>query len=161
MIRLENVDAEEFFAGQNVNDGTDNADNTNIDEDAGEDEFDDEDLGIDEEGVVDAQKALLSGIFRKNKKKRQENNQTAAQQREAHNDSKLNAEQPGSSNPSKAVTEESEAEIEEAEAEEACMDGLNEETPTPRKKSRQEDMLNRFGKPKRVYMFCYDDEEAL
>ena len=51
--------------------------------------------------------------------------------------------------------------MEEPEAEEACADGLNDEIPAPRKKNKeQDDMFNRFGKPKRVYMFCYDDEEA-
>ena len=153
VIRLENVDAEEFFAGQNTGAGADNAD---AEDGANEEDFDDE-------GVVDAQKALLAGIFGKNKKKRQENDQTAAQQakahKEIHNDTKVHDEQPGSSDIPKAVTVESE--MEEPEAEEACADGLNDEIPAPRKKNKeQDDMFNRFGKPKRVYMFCYDDEEA-
>ena len=155
VIRLENVDAEEFFAGQNT--GAD-ADNADAEDGANEEDFDDEDLGIDEEGVVDAQKALLAGIFGKNKKKRQENDQTVAH-KETHNDTKVHDEQPGSSEIPKAVTVESEAE--EPEAEETCMDGVNDEIQAPRKKNNeQDDMFNRFGKPKRVYMFCYDDEEA-
>ena len=160
VIRLENVDAEEFFAGQNTGAGADNAD---AEDGANEEDFDDEDLGIDEEGVVDAQKALLAGIFGKNKKKRQENDQTAAQQAKVQNNIEANTGQSGKSVSSELVAEEPEVEeleTEEAETEEACTDGLNKENRTSRKKSGQDDMLNRFGKPKRVYMFCYDDEEA-
>ena len=85
--------------------------------------FDDEDLGIDEEGVVDAQKALLAGIFGKNKKKRQENDQTAAQQAKVQNNIEANTGQSGKSVSSELVAEEPEVEeleTEEAETEEAC-----------------------------------------
>ena len=160
VIRLENVDAEEFFADQNAGAGIDH---TNAEDNTNEEDFDDEDLGIDEEGVVDAQKALLAGIFGKNKKKRQENDQTAAQQAKVQNNIEANTGQSGKSVSSELVAEEPEVEeleTEEAETEEACTDGLNKENRTSRKKSGQDDMLNRFGKPKRVYMFCYDDEEA-
>jgi len=161
VIRLENVDAEEFFAGQNANGGVVNAGAEETDDSGHEEDFDDEDLGIDEEGVVDAQKALLAGIFGKNKKKRQENDQTAAQQVKVQNNIEANAGQPGKSVSSELVAEDPEVEeLETEEAEEACTDGLNKENRTSRKKSGQDDMLNRFGKPKRVYMFCYDDEEA-
>ena len=87
----------------------------------------------------------------------------AAQQAKVQNNIGANAGQPGKSVSSEFVTEEPEVEeleTEEAETEEACTDGLNKENRTSRKKSGQDDMLNRFGKPKRVYMFCYDDEEA-
>lgn len=138
IIRLENVDAEEFFAGQNP--------------DADTDDVEDVDLDFDEEGVVNAEKALFDKSHFKKNGSRAKGNQSAQNENKNLEMKKENRSKTSDSSSASSMNTETKA-LGETES-----DKSEDDYGQSADRNQPDDMFKHFGRPKKVYMFCYDDE---